>query len=48
VRPLDGEFSAAVGALQRALTDAARAHRGVAGFSDEELPFDAAPDALRR
>jgi tRNA modification GTPase len=44
LRSLDGEFSAAVGALQRALTALRVRIEAWLDFPDEELPFDAAPE----
>jgi tRNA modification GTPase len=44
LRSLDGEFSAAVGALQRALTALRVRIEAWLDFPEEELPFDAAPE----
>jgi tRNA modification GTPase len=44
LRSLDGEFSAAVAALQQALTALRVRIEAWLDFPDEELPFDAAPE----
>jgi len=44
VRSLDGEFSAAVGEIQHALTNLRVRIEAWLDFPDEELPFDAAPE----